>query len=77
MPDISMCMDKHCTLRHDCYRYTAMANEPQQSYGGFKQVNDKCDYFWDNERKNCKGVKRVGEGCNFNNNCSYPNCNLK
>ena len=46
MPDISMCHDKTCTKRKDCYRYRAQANEFRQSYfmGSPKNEDGSCDH---------------------------------
>lgn len=48
MPDISMCRDHMCPLRHKCHRYTAVPSY-WQAYASFKADKDKCDYFWDNK----------------------------
>ena len=48
MPDISMCKNKDCPKRKDCYRFTAKPDEFAQSYGNFKwKKGEGCDYFWD------------------------------
>ena len=54
MSDISMCMSQTCTKKETCYRFTAYANKHRQSYGSFKQVDGKCDYYWEVEPKNEK-----------------------
>lgn len=33
-----------------------------------------CEYFLRAEPKKCKYVKREGESCTLNDNCTYPNC---
>lgn len=57
MPDISMCANKQCPSREQCYRFTA-APSTFQSYMKFEVANgdNKCDYFWDN--KEYKNEKR-------------------
>lgn len=48
MPDIAMCLNNECPKRNDCYRYRAVANEYQQSYGPFKPDDDgECKKFID------------------------------
>ena len=43
MPDISMCLNNTCSVRTDCYRFRAVANEFNQSYTDFKEADkDKC-----------------------------------
>lgn len=57
MADITMCVDHDCTLKANCYRYTAAPSPHRQSYfvGTVKKdraenfIEDKCDYFWDNK----------------------------
>lgn len=51
MPDISMCENRECVMRHNCYRQMATHNPMYQSFGEFKpEKNDKdnfkCKYFW-------------------------------
>jgi len=36
MPDISMCGDRKCLLKENCYRFKAKPNPDYQAYGGFK-----------------------------------------
>ena len=47
MPDITMCTNKHCPLKDDCYRFTATPNKEKQSYSWFpyNKIRNKCDYF--------------------------------
>jgi len=45
MPDITMCNNKSCVLRKNCYRFMAKPNEHRQSYCFFKPTNNKCEYF--------------------------------
>ena len=53
MPDISMCLNKECPKRNECYRYTAEPNPFRQSYSKFQyQDGDNgfaCGEFWDNK----------------------------
>ena len=48
MADISMCINRTCSLRETCYRFKAKASDIGwgQSYGVFSEVNGKCDYYW-------------------------------
>jgi len=48
MPDISMCANGGCPLRHECYRFMAKPNEYRQTYAQFAPNPDgeTCDYFW-------------------------------
>lgn len=48
MPDISMCENKKCKRRKQCYRYTAKPNKYRQSYAKFEEKD--CKYFIDNKR---------------------------
>ena len=81
MPDIAMCRDSGCSLKRQCYRYTAEPKEYMQSYGIFnKDINKMgCKFFWDNADRphKCKYVKRVGESCTLNDNCTFPDCKTK
>ena len=56
--DISMCVNKECTLKESCYRQKAYADKFRQAYGDFKQDKDgNCDYYWkinDNEQQTKK-----------------------
>ena len=72
--DITMCTGEKCPLKQICYRHTAKPSR-FQSYFAKAPVNDgKCKYFWRVEPKKCKYVKREGESCTLNDNCTYPNC---
>ena len=56
MPDITMCANKNCGMRDDCYRYKATPSE-YQSYAMFKPDRGGCAEFlplWDK--------KEVGDG---------------
>ena len=54
MADISKCSGIGCSLKENCYRYTAVSSEFRQSYLASTPVekdltgNDKCDYYWPN-----------------------------
>jgi len=80
MPDISMCNSDICPLKDKCHRNTARPSKFMQSYfteAPFQIIDGetKCECFWDNKKDSCKGVKKEGESCSFNNRCTYPNCN--
>jgi len=48
MPDISMCLNRKCPSRNECYRYRAQPNEWRQSYAAFMDDPEtgKCESFW-------------------------------
>jgi hypothetical protein len=50
MADISMCLGRHCAARQSCYRFRAVADGDDQSYGNFDRSPiagpQSCDYFW-------------------------------
>jgi len=66
MPDISMCKGGSCSLRLNCYRYTAKFEPLGQSYfteppykisfmfdeniGSLGVATLSCAFFWNNER---------------------------
>ena len=46
MPDITMCCDDKCKVRHSCYRYAATPNPYRQPYSNFGTVdNEQCKYY--------------------------------
>lgn len=48
MPDITMCKDKECPLKNECYRYRAIPSEYRQSYfAESPRKADKCYHFWE------------------------------
>lgn len=51
MSDITKCPGKDCTLKEDCYRFTAPVNEYRQSYfvETPKQKNGVCEEYWNNK----------------------------
>ena len=53
MPDITMCTNEECPMKHKCYRYTAKPSEYSQSYGIFKPKKVSgvlvCERFIDNK----------------------------
>ena len=54
MPDISMCQNKECNFKKDCYRFTAKPDEVCQTYGEFN-CKDKVaidTFFWSNKNVN-------------------------
>ncbi len=48
MADISMCANKTCPLRHQCYRYMAKENPYRQAYFIDLNVNNstECPEYW-------------------------------
>ena len=80
MIDITKCRDEECPLKESCYRFTAPYNEYGQSYfmDSPRVIHEEegpveCDYYWETSVK-CKHVRREGESCRLNDNCTYPNC---
>ncbi len=51
MADITKCNNKNCTLRHECYRFTAPDSLYRQSYfvETPKQKDGICEQFWSNK----------------------------
>lgn len=52
LADITMCRDKACSRKYDCYRFTAPENPWRQSFfAESPREKDKfhCDEFWDNK----------------------------
>jgi len=50
MPDISMCSNKDCPSRGQCYRARAKPTPGRQSYIHFTvSAGDRCNYFWEIE----------------------------
>ena len=50
MPDISLCKNRQCKFKEDCYRFTAKPSEFYQAYGEFN-CKDKVGvdtFFWKN-----------------------------
>jgi len=55
MPDITMCEGGECTIKEDCYRYTAKPSGDMQSYFveppfEKKMGGSACEYYWSNRR---------------------------
>lgn len=44
MPDISLCLNKDCPIKEQCYRFTAIPSNYHQSYTLFEYDNG-CDNF--------------------------------
>lgn len=53
MADITMCQDKQCPRKAECYRYTANPNPYRQSYFCTSplQENEECEYFTPNGKE--------------------------
>lgn len=46
MVDITLCANKKCPIRENCYRFKATPNEYRQSYADYDFAKDgKCEYF--------------------------------
>lgn len=55
MPDITMCKGEGCTLKENCYRFTATPSEYRQAFfisSPCKQklTGQSCEHYWDNRR---------------------------
>ena len=74
MPDITMCSGEKCPMKQICYRHTAKPSNYQSYFMKPPVLGDTCKYFWRVEPNECKYVKREGESCTLNDNCTYPNC---
>jgi hypothetical protein len=50
MPDISMCNNKQCKFKEECYRFTATPDKIWQTYGvfDFKDKTSMDTFFWKN-----------------------------
>ena len=50
MPDISMCNNKKCKFKKECYRFTATPSEVYQTYAEFncKDKEGIDTFFWKN-----------------------------
>ena len=50
MADITMWKGIECTVKEDCYRYNAKADEYQYYFveEPYDKENKKCDYYWGN-----------------------------
>ena len=51
MPDISMCRSNTCSLKDNCYRFTATPSLFRQAYADFKynEETKNCNHYWDNK----------------------------
>lgn len=48
--DISLCKNEACTLKKDCFRYTATPKEVWQAYTNFEQdAEGNCEFFKSNK----------------------------
>jgi hypothetical protein len=56
VPDISMCSNKECSHKEECYRFTATPNEFSQAYADFKEIEkgEGCEHFMSNKNKGLK-----------------------
>jgi len=50
MADITMCSNKECPLREECYRAMAAESKYRQAYSYFKYMivdgKPECEFFW-------------------------------
>lgn len=59
MPDISMCENEECPLRHRCYRFMAEPDDYCQAYTAFAiGVDGECEGFrrmpYSNKKPRCR-----------------------
>lgn len=47
MPDITMCTNENCSIKHKCYRHEAIPSEYNQSYMKFQfnEEDNTCSSF--------------------------------
>lgn len=57
MPDISMCINKDCTRRASCYRYTVKPSEYMQSYMNPDQRD--CRHYWATKMLDAGSLKEI------------------
>jgi hypothetical protein len=60
MPDITMCLNKECPMRNECYRYRAIPNE-YQYYSTFTPEEEKCEHFYPIEKGHRVNQKFLGK----------------
>lgn len=58
MADITKCYGKDCPIKDNCYRFTAPASFFQYFFIEVPYKEDKCEHFWDNERREERRNKR-------------------
>ncbi len=54
MADITMCANANengCTLKEQCYRFTAVPDAAEQSYADFEFYANSCNNFWDTAKE--------------------------
>lgn len=55
MADITMCLDKECSRKLDCYRFTAPVSEILQSYFmDSPRKGNHCDMYWEAKKSATK-----------------------
>jgi hypothetical protein len=51
MPDITMCKGEKCSIKNDCYRYTAAPNYEYQRYFSISPIiAGTCNKYMSNEK---------------------------
>lgn len=81
MSDISMCLNKECPKKNDCYRFRAIPHPTYQSYADFKYDSiNGCEAFWPLEQgMRLKNIKE-NEKARLKNNPflnEIPECYIK
>jgi len=63
MPDISLCNNRECPLRAECYRYRAVPTSTVQTYTAFEvpEGEDRCEFFMDIEGQTVRPLEEVRE----------------
>jgi len=60
MPDITMCLDKECSRRRRCYRFSAKESHLGQSYFiGSPRKGRECEYYQDKNHKKKPSMRAV------------------
>lgn len=65
---------KSAKTHQDSIRSKEYQINPKKSYSEFIQSLQPKTEFEVEVEHTCNGIKREGESCNKNNNCTYPNC---
>ena len=54
--------------------YEKLWNADKDKFTWYAIVKDSLDKLETFNTKKCKHIKREGESCRLNNNCTYPDC---
>lgn len=50
MADITKCRGTNCTMKDNCYRFTAKEGYYQSFFIDTPWTDKGCDYFWDDKK---------------------------